>query len=164
MSLQPNYEKLALIKKEFEGFKQNAYLDSGNVATVGLGSTYNFDKKRKVQIGDFVTWQTAVRWAELENQQKINEINQYIKVPLNENQSTAIIDYVYNRGIGNFLKTQLDELINANPNDLAIGKEILGTGLRDRIGNLLWGLGRRRRAEKHLYYTGELKFNWPKWG
>lgn len=164
MKIIPNYEKLSLIKKEFEGFSNNAYQDSGKVWTIGLGSTYNFDKKRKVQKGDYVTWKTAVRWAELENQQKIQELEYYIKVPLNENQSTAIVDYVYNRGIGNLLKTQLDELINANPNDLAIGKEILGTGLKDRMGNLLWGLGRRRRAEKHLYFTGQLKFDWPKWG
>ena len=74
------------------------------------------------------------------------------------------MDYVYNRGIGNLLKTQLDELINKNPNDPKIKDEIINTGLWDRLGHKLWGLGRRRRAEAHLYFTGELKFNWNKWG
>jgi GH24 family phage-related lysozyme (muramidase) len=100
----------------------------------------------------------------METENVRRQLNHFIKKPLNGDQSAALMDYVYNRGIGNFLKTRLDELINANPNDPAIRREILGTGLRDRAGNLLWGLGRRRRAEAHLYFTGELKFNWPKWG
>ena len=79
-------------------------------------------------------------------------------------QSAAIVDYIYNRGIGNFLKTQLDELINADPNNPQIKNEIISTGLWDKLGNKLWGLGRRRRAQAHLYFTGELKFDWPRWG
>ena len=94
----------------------------------------------------------------------INQVNQYIKVQLNPAQSAAIVDYVYNRGIGNFLRTQLDELINANPNDPHIKAEIIGTGIKDKAGNLLWGLGRRRRAEAHLYFTGEIKTDWKRWG
>lgn len=163
MNVVPNYDKLTQIKEHFEGFYPNAYQDSGGVWTVGYGSTYNFDEKRKVQKGDCVSRQKGTEWAKLEDAQIAVYINRYIKVPLNADQSTAIFDYVYNRGIGNFLKTKLDELINANPNDPRIKAEIIGTGLRDRAGNLLWGLGRRRRCEAHLYFTGEIKFNWPKW-
>jgi lysozyme len=163
MNVNPDYKKLAAIKKHFEGFYSSAYKDSGGVWTVGYGSTYNFDKKRKVQKGDFLLEDDAIRFMEIETQNVRDQLNYYIKKPLNPNQSAAIMDYVYNRGIGNFLKTRLDELINANPNDPAIGKEIIGTGLRDRAGNLLWGLGRRRRAEAFLYNTGGLKFDWPKW-
>ena len=163
MNVNPDYKKLAAIKRHFEGFYSSAYKDSGGVWTVGYGSTYNFDKKRKVQKGDFLLEDDAIRFMEIETQNVRAQLNAYIKKPLNPSQSAAIMDYVYNRGIGNFLKTRLDELINANPNDPAIGKEIIGTGLKDRAGNLLWGLGRRRRAEAFLYNTGGLKFDWPRW-
>lgn len=164
MNIQPDYTKLAKIKQHFEGFRAEAYQDTGGVWTVGIGSTYNHDKGRKVQRGDFVGMLTATKWMEKDIAGFIAQLNQYIKVPLNPDQSAALVDYVYNRGIGNFLRTQLDELINANPNDPRIRAEIIGTGIRDRAGNTLWGLGRRRRAEAHLYFTGQLKFDWPRWG
>lgn len=163
MNITPNYDKLGQIREHFEGFYPNAYRDSGGVWTVGYGSTYNFDLKRPVQKGDAISRQKALEWAKLEDAQIYGYVKKYIKVQLNADQYTAIFDYIYNRGIGNFLKTNLDELINANPNDQRIKAEIIGTGLWDRLGNKLWGLGRRRRCEAHLYFTGEIKFNWPKW-
>jgi lysozyme len=159
----PDFNKLAAIKEHFEGYRSIAYQDSGKVWTVGFGSTYNHDKKRKVQQGDIITKETAIRWMATDTENFLKQANQYITTQLNPWQSAAIIDYIYNRGIGNFLKTNLDELINANPHDPLVLVEIKRTGLKDRMGNLLWGLGRRRLAEAHLYQTGELKFDWPRW-
>ena len=161
---QPDWQKLAAIKKHFEGYYPMAYQDTGGVWTIGYGSTYNFAHMRKVMKGDVVTEPMAIKWMEQESANVVKQINQYIKVQLNPNQMAALCDYVYNRGIGNMLRTQLDELINANPNDIRIKDEFLRTGLKDRLGNLLWGLGRRRRAEAHLYFTGDLRFDFPKWG
>lgn len=163
MNVQPDFAKLAAIKEHFEGFYNNAYKDSGGVWTIGFGSTFNYDKNRKVQADDFITKQTAVKWVEIEDAEIIRQANFYIKKQLNPDQSAAVVDYIYNRGIGNFLKTQLDELIASDPNNPQIKTEMIGTGIKDRAGNLLWGLGRRRRAEAHLYFTGELKFDWPRW-
>lgn len=164
MNITPDYGKTAAFIEQFEGYKAEAYQDTGKVWTIGYGSTYNWDKKRKVLSIDIISRQTALTWLEIECKTIENYLNLYIKVKLNENQSTALVDYVYNRGIGNFLKTNLDELINANPLDPKIQKEIVGTGLKDRLGNLLWGLGRRRRAEAHLYSTGQMQFIWRRWG
>ncbi len=152
--------RAALIKRE--GVRLKAYKDSVGVWTIGVGSTYNFDKGRKVKKGDFITKETAVKWLQKEDEQIIQQLNFYIKKPLNPDQSAAIVDYTYNRGIGNLLKTQLDELINSNPDDPRILKEIEGTGLKDRLGHILFGLKRRRLAESYLYKTGQLKFNWPR--
>jgi len=163
MNVQPDYAKLSQLKKHFEGFYNAAYKDSGGVWTIGYGSTFNHDKRRRVQPGDWITEATAIKWMERDTATFIAQVNQYIKVQLNPAQSAAIVDYVYNRGIGNFLRTQLDELINANPNDPSIKAEIIGTGIKDKAGNLLWGLGRRRRAEAHLYFTGEIKTDWKRW-
>jgi lysozyme len=164
MNVIPDFKKLAAIKEHFEGFENIAYPDTGGVWTVGFGSTWNFDKQRKVKKSDIISRDTATRWMSLEVEGVINQANRYINKPLNPDQSACIVDYIYNRGIGNFLSTKLDELINANPDDPKIKEEIIGTGLKDRAGNLLWGLGRRRRAQAYLYFTGQLKFDWPRWG
>jgi hypothetical protein len=58
----------------------------------------------------------------------------------------------------------LDELINANPNNPRIFNELLNTGIRDRLGNTLWGLGRRRRSQAWLYFTGQIRYDFPRWG
>lgn len=163
MNIEPNYDQLAQMREHFEGFFPNAYKDSGGVWTVGYGSTYNFEAKRKVKQGDKIDRLKALEWMKIEDAQIGIYLSRYIKVKLTPAQATALFDYVYNRGIGNFLKTKLDELINIDPNDQRIKAEIIGTGLWDRLGNKLWGLGRRRRCEAHLYFTGEIKFNWPKW-
>jgi len=160
----PDFYKLSAIKEHFEGYSGVAYKDSGGVWTVGYGSTYNHDQKRKVQQGDIITKEVAIRWMATDVDNVIRQANQYIKTQLNPSQSAAIVDYIYNRGIGNFLRTNLDELINANPFDPLVIPEIKGTGLKDKAGHLLWGLGRRRRSEAYLYQTGQLKFDWPRWG
>ncbi len=154
----PNYILWAQMIREFEGFRPIAYLDSGGIPTIGFGSTYNYAAKRKVQMGDTITITDATNWMQFEFQETVRLANVYIHQPLNKFQATAICDYIYNRGIGNFLKTQLDELINANPNDARIGTEIKGTGLWDKLGHLLGGLLRRRRCEAGLYSTGVLNF------
>jgi lysozyme len=154
----PNFTLWAQIIKEFEGFREKAYHNKGDVPTIGFGSTYNYTAKRKVQLGDTVTLLEATNWMQFDFQETIRLANHYITAPLNKNQSTAICDYIYNRGIGNFLKTQLDELINANPTDSKILDEIKGTGLWDKLGHLLGGLVRRRKTQANLYGTGELNF------
>ena len=164
MNINPDLNKLQQLKSAFEGFENIAYPDTGGVWTVGSGHTWNYDRERKVKVGDTISRETDARWLGLKYDSLVKEISKYIKVQLNPDQSAAIVDYCYNRGVGNFLKTQLDELINANPNSDKVTDEIKMTGLRDRAGNLLWGLGRRRRAQAHLYKTGQLKFDWPRWG
>ena len=164
MNVQPDYNKWAAIKHEFEGCRLGAYLDSGKVMTIGYGTTFRYDLKRKVLSGDHITLQDAVRYMQHDSVEIVRQANIYINKNLTGPQSTAICDYIYNRGIGNFLKAQyntwsLDELINEDPADKRIPEIIAGTGLKDRIGNLLRGLQRRRNCEALLYKTGELKFN-----
>jgi GH24 family phage-related lysozyme (muramidase) len=154
----PNFTLWAQMIQEFEGFKENAYHRKGDVPTVGFGSTYNYTAKRKVKLGDVVTLQEATNWMQFDFQETIRLANVYIHKPLNKFQATAICDYIYNRGIGNFLKTQLDEMINENPSNPKILDEIRGTGLKDKLGNLLRGLVRRRKSQAHLYSTGVINF------
>jgi GH24 family phage-related lysozyme (muramidase) len=164
MNVRPDMFLWAEMKKHFEGCELEAYPDSGKVWTIGFGETYNHDAKRKVQKGDKINFDTAVKWLEVSAKERIDQANQYIKVPLSAHQSVAICDYIYNRGIGNFLKTQIDDMINAGASVDRICNEIVNTGLKDRLGNLLWGLGRRRRSQAYMYKYGKLKFDFPRWG
>lgn len=158
MNVIPKFDALAKMIAGFEGFRSKAYRDSGSIFTIGFGSTYNYKEKRKVKEGDEVTFAEAANWLQFEFQEVVRQLNHYITKPLSWHQSTALCSYVYNRGIGNFLKTNLDELINTNPNDPKIPAVIEGSGLKDRMGNLLRGLVRRRRIEARLYQNGTLKF------
>ena len=157
-NVAPDFNKLFVIKRAFEGYETSAYKDSGGVWTIGFGSTYNHDKKRKVQQGDFLSQQKAIEWMKIDAIEVVRQLNFYIKVKLKDTQTTAICHYIYKRGIGNYLKTQLDELINSNANIDDICKEIERTGLWDKIGNMLNGLIRRRKSESYLYKNGVLKF------
>lgn len=159
MNVNPDYNVWASMIKEFEGFRERAYLCPSKVWTIGFGSTYNYTEKRKVIARDYITLDEATRWMRIEFQEVVRLANVYIKKPLTLAQSTAICDYIYNRGIGNFLKTQLDDLINVNPNDPRIYQEMRGTGLTDKLGNYLRGLKRRRNCQANLYFTGQLKFS-----
>ena len=163
MNVVPDYDKLCALLENFEGFKPIAYKDSGNVWTLGYGSTWNHFKNRKVMAGDFITKSDAKTFIKIDCTEILRFLNQTIKVELNKNQSAALVDYVYNRGMGNLLKTKIVDLINTNAGQEKIKNEILGTGLFDRLGHKLWGLGRRRRSEFHLYSTGDLVFDWKKW-
>ena len=154
----PNFELWFEMKKEFEGFRTQACADSGGVWTIGFGSTYNHNQKRKVQKGDLINRETAIEWMKIDANEVVRQLNVYIKVKLKDTQTTAICDYIYNRGIGNFLRTQLDELINSNAEMDKICKEIEVTGWRDILGHILKGLIRRRKSESYLYKFGDLKF------
>ena len=158
MNVQPDFKLWAKMAVHFEGYRKNAYQDSGGVWTLGLGTTYNHDAKRKVKIGDVADMEAAIRFMTIDKQEVVRQANQYIKVKLSHTKSVAVCDYIYNRGIGNFLKTQLDELINADAPTNAICKEFERTGLWDRLGNKLKGLIRRRKCQSFLWRTGSLQF------
>lgn len=166
-NVEPDFELWAKLKVHFEGCRLEAYADSGGVWTVGFGATFNHNARRKVRKGDRIDMATAVAWMKIDSEECVRQANQYIRQQLNGAQSAAICDYIYNRGIGNFLRTQIDELINGRMSADRTNKicaEIVGTGLKDRAGNLLWGLGRRRRAQAYLFKYGLLRFDFPRWG
>lgn len=167
MNVQPDFLLWGRIKERYEGCKLSAYLDSGKVPTIGFGTTYRHDLKRKVKIGDKITFQQAVTYWEIDSAEVVRLANVYIHKPLNAAQSTAVCDYIYNRGIGNFLKVTykgwgLDELINADPSDARISEIIKNTGWWDRLNVFRQGLAWRRATGELLYRRGILKLDWTR--
>ena len=75
MNVNPDYNKLAAIKEHFEGYFPLAYKDTGNVWTIGFGSTFNYDKNRKVMQNDTITKQDAIRFMQIEDQIILKQLN-----------------------------------------------------------------------------------------
>ena len=142
---------LNFIKKAEGGLYLKAYQDSGGVWTIGYGSTYDFDKQRKVQQGDIITEAQAQRWLEMETSQNAKDIKSLVKVPLNNNQLNALISFVYNVGINGFKKSTMLKLLNsgADKNTVAnqFDKWVFDNGV------IVKGLINRRKAEKILFLS-----------
>jgi lysozyme len=142
---------LNFIKKAEGGLYLKAYQDSGGVPTIGYGSTYDFDKQRKVQMGDIITQEQAQRWLEMETSQNAKDIKSLVKVPLNNNQLNALISFVYNVGINAFKKSTMLKLLNsgADKNTVAnqFDKWVFDNGV------IVKGLINRRKAEKTLFLS-----------
>lgn len=145
-----------LIKK-FEADDINkyldAYIDPVGIPTIGYGSTYNYDAKRKVQLGDSITVQKAVEWLRKETKAIVPQIKSLVKVPINQNQLDSLTSFVYNVGIGNFKNSTLLRLLNsgAPKTEVAAQFDRWNKGTVNGQKVVLPGLTRRRNEEKALF-------------
>ena len=82
-------------------------------------------------------------------------INRYVRVPLNQNQFDALASFVYNVGTGNFIKSTLLKLINAQTPAKHIFTEF--RKWNKSKGKVLKGLIKRRAMEGLLFVAPEQK-------
>jgi len=145
-----------LIKK-FEADDINkyldAYLDPVGIPTLGYGSTYNYDAKRKVKLGDSITVQKAIEWLRKETKTIAPQIKALVKVPINQNQLDSLTSFVYNVGIGAFKSSTLLRLLNsgAPKSEVAAQFDRWNKGTVNGQKVILPGLVRRRSEEKALF-------------
>lgn len=142
------YEKAVNIIKEFEGFRENAYKCPAGVWTIGYGWTHG------VKEGDTITESEASELVQKEVDKIAEQIESVLGKEvfqkLTENQVCALIDFVYNLGIGNFKTSTLRKLIEEGNFEDA-GKQF--ERWNKAGGKVLEGLTRRRIAEKELWYA-----------
>ena len=131
-----------------EGCVLYAYKDSGGVWTIGCGHTYN------VKPGDLITKAQALQLLTQDTQDAVTQVNS-LNVTFNQNQFDAIVQLVYNIGIGRFLQQPLWAMIKKNPNttDLSFKQTFLNTCVHDAKGQVLAGLVARRKRNCDLYCT-----------
>lgn len=153
----------ALIK-EFEKCRLNAYQDSAGKWTIGWGSTY-YENGKAVKKGDKVAQWRADDLFKRIAQRFVNDVNSLTKgVFLKQNQFDALVSFAYNvgsdidldkiaEGLGD---STLLKLVLSDPASPDISKEFLKWNKSG--GVVTSGLIRRRQAEAHLYFTGELKY------
>jgi len=144
-----NLELAAEMCRRFEGFRSKPYLCPANVATIGYGSTYYADK-RKVTLQDPPMSQedaNALLMIELEHTYLPGVLRHCPGLIMHERKCNAIVDFVYNLGIGRLQTSTLKRKINAEDWEGAQEQLMLWN---KGGGKVLPGLVKRRTAEKLL--------------
>jgi len=136
--------------KEFEGFKNQAYIDTDGTPVIGYGLSKIAGQS--VQLGD----QISVEQAEqaLKHQMEViqDELQTVIKVKLSDRQLSAIASLAFNAGVNSIKDSTLVRKINTQDYDGA-ANEFLRWDKANVRGSLvqLPGLSRRRQAERQLF-------------
>ena len=142
------YEKAVELIKVSEGFEGTAYKCPAGVWTYGYGWTHG------VKEGDTITEEKASELVEQEVMKIAGQVKTVLGddvfAKLTENQVCALIDFVYNLGLGNFKDSTLCKMIK--------GGQIMEAGNQFERwvkagGQVLPGLVKRREAEKELWYA-----------
>ena len=144
--MQINQAGLKLLKS-FEGWRGRAYKDVTGVWTIGYGHTSRAGPPAVVpgltlsrEEGEAILLRDLRMFADA--------IRPHIKVPLNDNQFSALLSFAYNVGPTNFKRSSVLRYVNQKrfaevPGRLALWTKAGGTVLR--------GLSRRRAAEGALF-------------
>jgi lysozyme len=142
-----NAEGFALIKR-FEGFEATPYEDAGNRPVIGFGhlirpgetfTTITKEQAEQLLLDDLADDEKAVTGM--------------VSVPLNDNQFSALVSWVYNLGAGRFRGSDLRAFVNRKAWQLAadeFAKWVWST-LPDGKKAKLPGLVERRAAERALF-------------
>ena len=141
MTRHINPAGLALIK-EYEGYVGHAYLDTGGVPTIGYGHT------RGVQMGQKCTPEQAEVWLREDLASAEADVSKLVKVPLTDNQFSALVSFTFNLGGAQLGKSTLLKLLNAG-NYAAAGSQFQFWVFDN--GKKLAGLIKRRAAEAALW-------------
>ena len=136
-----------LIKK-YEGFRPIAYTDSVGVWTIGYGTTRI--NGQPVKAGMTITEDQALQLVQQEVNKLWSQIEQILKVNLNQNQMNALVDFAYNLGFNALKSSTLMSKVNAGDFNGAANEfpRWVYAG-----GKVLPGLVKRREAERILFTT-----------
>lgn len=144
-----NLEIAASLCKQFEGFRSRPYLCPAGVPTIGYGSTY-YANGVKVTLNDpLISLEEAnnLLMHELEHNYLQGVLRNCPILMTDERKCNAIVDFVYNLGIGRLQTSTLKRKINIS--DWEGAKEQLMLWTKGG-GKVLPGLLKRRQAECSL--------------
>lgn len=133
----------ACIQKS-EQCRLQAYLDTGNVWTIGWGHT------KFVRVGDTCSQEQADKWLAEDVADAESTITATVRTPLNQNEFDALVSFVYNIGAHEFIGSTLLRLLNADRKELAA---LEFRKWRFDNGREIRGLLVRRVREKDLFLT-----------
>lgn len=140
MQLGPKGEALI---KSFEALRLVAYLDQGDIPTIGWGHT-----GPEVHMGLTCDAQSAEAWFKADTAGACRAINAAVDVAMTQDQFDALASFVFNCGVGAFRTSTLLRKLNAGDVPGAADEFLKW----DRVGGLEnAGLSRRRAAERTLF-------------
>lgn len=138
---QINAKGLRLLKS-FEGLELRAYQDAVGVWTIGYGTTSD------VRPGMVITEAQAEALLKRDLNRFERAVIDLVKVPLTDDQFSALVSFVYNVGEGALSTSTLLRLLNQRDYQGAADQLLRW----DKAGGrTLAGLTRRRRAERALF-------------
>jgi lysozyme len=108
--MQLSFNGLETLKR-FEGFRSEAYKDTGGVFTIGYGTTTWNEKP--VVAGQTITEKEAILALQHDVAWAQTAINQLVRVPLTQNMFDALSSFVYNIGADAFSKSTMLKLLNS---------------------------------------------------
>lgn len=129
--------------KVFEGCRFVAYRCTSGVLTIGYGHT------KGVKVGQRCSIEQAEEFLLSDVNEVVKQVNSVIKSKLYQNRFDAIVDFVFNIGIGKFSTSTLLKKLNANPDDKTIPDEFRRWVYSG--GKVVKGLVKRREWEAKLY-------------
>jgi lysozyme len=141
-----NLEPVIALCKRFEGFSAKPYLCPAGIWTIGYGSTYYASGRKVMQNDQHITKEQAeeLLLRELHHTYLPGVLRLCPGLAADERKLNAIVDFVYNLGVGRLQTSTLRRKINAQ--DWAGAQEQLMLWTRGG-GRVLPGLVSRRKAE-----------------
>ncbi len=136
--------------KSFEGLATQAYVDPVGILTIGYGHIEN------VKAGDKITPQQADQMLQNDLVHYENGVSNLVKVPINDNEFSALVSLAYNIGLGNLGSSTALRRLNAG--DIIGAADAIEWWNKGKVGGKLYvlpGLARRRAAEKALFLKPE---------
>jgi lysozyme len=107
-----------------EGLKLQVYKDSAGLDTIGIGHCLSQEEIMcgKIKIGEeYIDYENGLAEDQIKALLKADLhprlicVEEWVTVPLTENQKTALVSFAFNVGVGNFKEsTLLDELNKSN--------------------------------------------------
>ena len=139
-------EGISLIKR-FEGCRLEAYKCSAEVLTIGYGHTGG------VKEDDTITQEEADKLLKADVFKFEKNVEDNVKVELNQSQFDALVAWTFNLGVGNLRSSTMLQKLN-NEDYTSVPSEM--KRWNKAKGKVLAGLTRRREAEA-LMFEGK---NW----
>ena len=138
--------------KEFEGFKDYAYIDTDGTPVIGYGLSKIGGIP--VRIGDRISQAQAEAALDAHLREINRELEKIVKVKLSERQLSALASISFNVGVGAISESTLVRKINAG-DFTGAANEFLRWDKADMRGRLVQmpGLTRRRAAERQLFLS-----------
>lgn len=147
--MEARAETVAFIK-QWEALRLKAYLDSGGVPTIGIG-TIRYPNGDQVRIGDTITEDQAYEYLFHDLRPAVETVNQRVSVPLTPEQFDALVSFVYNVGDPQFAGSTLLRKLNEGDYRGAANEFLRWN--RDN-GRIVPGLTHRRSDEQDLFLSG----------
>ena len=137
-----NKEGLSIIK-QCEGCRLKAYLCPSLIPTIGYGHTTG------VKLGDSITQADADIYLRQDIKRFEQAVSALVKVPINENQFSALVSFAFNVGVGNLKASTL--LKNLNLRDYKGCSNEFDRWVYGSNKKPLEGLKKRRKLERELF-------------